>query len=118
MARIKGIIRGHHEQCRIRFEPFGNAGALAAQHRHLALAAFVQQHGVQFFKTLRHRYRHHEVAPPIADKAFDFAFVVAFAGAAEPVLEQIVALQARKHRAAPALAIAENLRHGELGIIV
>lgn len=44
----------------------------------------------------------------IVHQAFDLALVVPLAGATEPVVEQIVALQAREHPATFAPSIAKN----------
>jgi len=71
--------------------------------------------GVEAFE---HRDRHHEVAPGVANKAFDLALVVAFARPTEPVLEQIVRLQLAEHARALPLAIAENTGYRDLAVVV
>ena len=64
------------------------------------------------------RDRHQEVAPRIADQALDLAFVVALAGPAEAVEEQVVRLQLGKGARPLALAIAKDAGHRQLGVVV
>ena len=64
------------------------------------------------------RDRHQEVAARIADQALDLAFVVALAGAAEAVEEQVVRLQLGKGTRPLALAITKDAAHRQLGVVV
>ena len=73
---------------------------------------------VQGLEALEHRDRYEKVPSCITDKPFDLAFVVAFAGPAEPVLEQIVRLQFAEHPRSPALAIAQNAGNRDLRVVI
>ena len=80
--------------------------------------AAVHQIGIQRLEVSEHRDRHKEVPTRIADKPFDFALVVALAGAAKPVLEQVVRLQFAEHPRPLALAIAENTGNCDLRVVI
>ena len=86
---------------------------MAAQDRLAPPGAGIQEPGVQGVKTIRDRQRRHEVAPDKTDQPLHLAFVVAFARPAEPVLEQVMALQFRKHcerRRSPPFTIRATAR--------
>jgi hypothetical protein len=85
----------------------------ASKHR-----ADPQQVGVQRGEAVEHGDRHQEVAPSVADQSFDLALVVAAARAAEPILEQVMPLQLAEGPRALPLAVAENARNGNLGVVV
>ena len=59
-----------------------------------------------------------EVAPRVAHQALYLAFVIALAGAPEPVVEQEVGLDLDEGPRALATAVSQYLRHGQLGIVV
>ena len=54
-----------------------------------------------------HERGHHEVAPSVADQAFNLALIVAFPRAAITVPDDVV----RKHGAEPLRALARTIRH-------
>jgi hypothetical protein len=91
---------------------------VAAQNLAEALGAAIRQMRVERREAIEHRNRHLKVPPRIADQPFDLAFVVAFGWAAEPILEQVVRLQLCEHACPRALAIAKDLGHRNLGIVV
>ena len=64
------------------------------------------------------RDRHHEPAPCRLHHGFDLALVVALAGPAEAVAEQVVRLQMRKRLRAPTRAVAQDPRHRKGGVVV
>src|SRR6266566_919833 len=74
--------------------------------------------GVQRREALKHRDGYEEVPSRIADQPFDFALVIAFARSAEPILEKVVRLQLCKHARALPLAVTEDARHRDLGVVI
>ena len=62
--------------------------------------------------------RHQKVTARIPNQALDFAFVVALAGPAEPVEEQVVRLQLGKGARPLALAITKDAAHRQLGVVI
>jgi hypothetical protein len=90
---IAGIERGWR-QLRHHLEVPGKARAdrlgVAAQDIALTLAALLLQPSVECLPGGEARHRHHEVAPGIADQPLDAAFVIALAGAAIAVTEQVM----------------------------
>ena len=54
----------------------------------------------------------------IADQPLDLALVVALARPAEPIGEQVMRLQLAEHPRPLALAVAQDPRHRELGVVV
>ena len=73
---------------------------------------------VQRLEAFERRHRHHEVAAREADQPLDLALVVALARPAEAILEQVVRLQLGEHARALPLAVAQNARHRDLGVVV
>ena len=71
-------------------------------------AAALQEMGVECCEVGESRHGHHEVAPRIPDQPLDLAFVVALAGAAKAVREQVVRLQFGKDTGAHAAAVAQD----------
>src|SRR4029453_13890884 len=102
----------------IALQPLADRLAVTAQTIAHALSATVQKMGVECLEACEDRDRHQEVPPCVTDKPFDFALVVAFAWAAEPVLEQIVRLQLVEHARPLPLAITKNARHRDLGVVI
>ena len=74
--------------------------------------------GVQRIKALEGRDRHQEVAPHIADHPLDLPLVVALAGTAEPVREQVVGLEFREGPGAFTASIPQDPGHRQLGVVV
>ena len=74
--------------------------------------------GVQRIKALEGRDRHQEVAPHIADLPLDLPLVVALAGTAEPVIEQVVGLEFREGPGAFTASIPQYPGHRQLGVVV
>lgn len=71
----------------------------AAQGRRLARLAALAQQEVQPVDVLGARDRDPEGPPYIAHHAFDVAFVISLSGPTEAILEQVMGLQHREHRA-------------------
>src|SRR4030081_204162 len=84
---------------------------------HSTATAF-QKMGVQRVEALEHWDWYEEVPARIADQPFDFALVVAFAGSAEPILEQVVRLQLGEHARPLSFAVPEDAGHRDLGVVI
>ena len=82
------------------------------------LEATLLEMGIELGEAGAGRDRHQKVTTRIADQALDFAFVVALAGPAEPVEEQVVRLQLGKGARPLAFAITKDAAHRQLGIVV
>ena len=79
-------------------------------------AAF--QVGVQRIKALEGRNRHEEIAPHVSHHALHLPLVVALAGPAEPVLEQVVGLEFGECPGGLAVAIPQDPGHRQPGVVV
>ena len=64
------------------------------------------------------RDRHHEPAPCRLHQGLDLALVVALAGPAEAVAEQVVRLQMRERLRAPTRAVAQDPRHRKRRVVI
>ena len=64
------------------------------------------------------RDRHHEPAPGGLHQGLDLALVVALAGPAEAVAEQVVRLQMRERLRAPTRAVAQDPRHRKRRVVI
>ena len=91
---------------------------LAFLQRIEALQAARHQPLVQSIEVVQLRDRHHELAPRRLHQGLDLALVVALAGPAEAVAEQIMRLQMRKRLGAPPRAVAQDPRHRKGGVVV
>ena len=76
------------------------------------------QIGVQRLEGGRLRGRGHEVGPGVLDQPFDLALVVAFTRAAKAVPEQVMAHQLGEGAGALAPAVAADLSHRDLSVVV
>ena len=81
-------------------------------------AAVVEQLRIQRCEARRSRHRHQVIASDEADQPFDLAFVVALAGTAEPVGEQVVRLQLAEHQRPLARSVAQDPGYGNPGVVV
>ena len=82
------------------------------------VTAVVDQLRVQRLEARRPRHRHQVVPPDPADQSLDLALVVALAGAAEPILEQVVRLQLAEHPRPLPRPVAQNPGYGNPGVVV
>ena len=64
------------------------------------------------------RDRHEELAPRRLHQGLDLALVVALAGPAEAVAEQVVRLQMRERPRALAFPVAQDPRHRKSGVVI
>ena len=76
------------------------------------------QVGIQRLEIREGRYGHQKVAAHVAHQALHLTLVIALAGAAEPVVEQVVGLQLGEGTGALATAVPQNPGHGQLGVVV
>ena len=67
------------------------------------------QAGIERIESLEGRHRHQEVSARVPHQALHLAFVIALAGAAEPVLEQVVGLELGEGAGALTTAVAKDL---------
>ena len=74
--------------------------------------------GVEGLEAVEYRDRHQEVPPRVTDQAFDLALVVAFAGSAKAVFEQVMRLQLGEHACPLPLAVAEDAGHRDPGVVI
>ena len=118
LAGIKDVRRQWHQCLSITYQAIADAFLLAAQDGHFAFLAGVQQSRIQFVDSPHAGQWHHEVAPYVADQAFDLALVVAFGRTAEAIFKQVVALQFAERLGALARSVPKNLGHGDLGVVV
>ena len=117
---VAGVVRRRRqglEGRKVAYQPFADRLGVTAQSIAEPPAAVVNQLGVERRKARRPRHRHQVVAPDPADQAFDLALVVALAGAAEPVFEQVVRLQFAEHPRPLSRPVAQNPGYRDLGIM-
>src|SRR5262245_33244333 len=84
----------------------------------LSSNAALRQHGVKIVEARCHRDRRHEVRARILHQALDLAFFVTLAGPSEAVPEQVMAHQFRERPRPFPFAVAANLRHRDLQIVI
>jgi len=97
---LAGVVRRRQwlaEGCQTTCKPRADGLVVATYPVAHALSATAQKMDIEGGEAFEHRDRYQEVAPGVADKAFDLALVVALARPTEPVLEQIVRLQLAEH---------------------
>ena len=81
-------------------------------------ATTLEQLLVQRRKARRPRHRHQQVAAGPADQPLNLAFVVAFAGPAEPVGKHVMRLQLAEDPRPLAHPVAQDARHRQRGVVV
>ena len=118
LAGIVGSRRRLLERSKVAFQSLTDRAVMTAQPVGQTLAALLLQMRVQRLEVGEHRDRHHEVPTRIADEPLHLTLVVALAGTAEPVGEQVVRLQLAEHARALTLAVAKDARHRDLGVVV
>ena len=76
------------------------------------------QVGIQGIKALEGRDGRQEIAPRVAHQALHLTLVIALAGAAEPVIEQVVGLELGEGPGALAPTVAQDPGNSQPGIVV
>src|SRR6185436_9742618 len=99
-------------------QPFADALGMAADAVIEPLEAALLEIRIELGEAGKGRDRHQKVAARIADQALDLAFVIAFAGAAEPITEEIMRLQLGKATRPLPRAIAQDACHRQRGVVV
>src|SRR5664280_1806751 len=84
----------------------------------LAGMAALSQHDVEISEARHLRHRRHEVGAGVFDQSFHLAFVVALARTTETVGKQVMADQLGECPRTLALAVAADLRHGNLEVVI
>ena len=107
-----------HKGSQITLQPLADCLPVSAQAIAHARSAAIQKMGIERLEAVKHRKRHQEVPPRVADQPFHLALVIASARAAEAVLEQIMGLQLAEHARALPLLVTEDVGHRKLGVVV
>ena len=81
-------------------------------------AAIVEQLRIQLLVVRRPWHRHQMVPPDKADQTLDLALVVALARSSEAVEKQVMRLQLAEHPRPLSLAISQDARDRNLGVVV
>lgn len=106
------------ERVKIGGKPRADGLGMTTGSFHLPRPAALSQHGVEIVEARRRRNRRHEVRARILHQALDLAFVVALSGPPEPVAEQVMAHQFGECPRPLPFAVATDLRHRNLQIVV
>ena len=88
-----GARRQNHQRFAIAPEALADSLTVAAPDLALPVAALFLQLGIEGVPARKPGTRHHKVPPGVANHPFYIAFIVALAGAAVAVLEQVMGLQ-------------------------
>ena len=118
VAGVVGCRRQGQQGLQVPLHPLPNSLCMAAELGVHPLQAAPLQVGVERVKALEGRHGHQEIAPRVAHQSLHLSFAVALAGTPEPVAEQIVGLEFGEGTGALAPAVAQYLRHRQLGIVV
>ena len=103
-------------QSRLRRSPI--ALTVAAHDLALPVAALFLQLGIEGVPARKPGTRHHKVPPGVANHPFYIAFIVALAGAAVAVLEQVMGLQPAERPGPLPRAVRQDARHQALVVVV
>jgi hypothetical protein len=118
---VAGLVRygrAHLQGGEVAHQPLADALGMAADPVIEPLEAALLEMRVELGEAGDARDRHQEVTARVADQALDLAFVVALAGPAEAVEEQVVRLQLGEGAGPLTLAITEDAGHRQLGVVV
>ena len=118
LAGLQRHGRQGPQRRQIRRQPRADRLGMPASPVGLPQAAALHQHGVERIVAGSHWHRGHEVGAGELHQPLDLALVVALAGAAKPILEQIVADQTGKCPGPLAPAVAADPGHRQLEVVV
>ena len=118
LARLQRHCRQGTQDATIGDQPRADALGMLPGPLILSGSTASLQIGVQRLERGRLRGRGHEVGPGVLDQPFDLAFVVALARTAKAVCEQVMAHQLSEGAGALAPAVAADLGHRDLGVVV
>ena len=102
----------------ISLQAFADRLALATQLVALAFAALLLQKGVEGVPCRKLRDRHHKITSGIADETLDIPLVVAFAGTAVAIPDQVVGQEATKQHCPFARAVGQDLGHQATVVVI
>ena len=106
------------ERRQIPHQPFADRLLVTAQAITEPAATPLEQLLVQRREACRPWHRHQQVAARPADQSLNFAFVVAFAGPAEPVGKHVMRLQLAEDPRPLAHPVAQNARYRQRRVVV
>ena len=97
---------------------FADSLTVSAHDLALPVAALFLQLGIEGVPARKPGTRHHKVPPGVANHPFYIAFIVALAGAAVAVLEQVMGLQPAERPGPLPRAVRQDARHQALVVVV
>ena len=118
IAGIEGCGRQVRHRLQIPRQPRADRLGVSTQDLRLALAALRLEPGVEVLPGGEARQRNHERPPPPADQPLDGTLVVALAGPAVAVTDQVVRQEPAEERGPLARAVAQDARHQAAVVVV
>src|SRR3954451_1094574 len=118
---LAGVVRRRRqfmERRQIPHQPFANRLLVTAQAIIKPTATPFEQLLVQRCEARRPWHRHQQIAARPADQSLNFAFVVAFAGPAEPVGKHVMRLQLAEDPCPLAYSVAQDARYRQRCVVV
>jgi len=117
-TRLEAFDRNRKHRLSILFESFGLRATLAAQRTFQILTAVLGKFAIELLEVIELRNGHHEIAPGESDEAFRVTLLVRATHKAEVVVVEIIRLQSQELPCRSLAASADNLRHGDLRVVV
>jgi hypothetical protein len=117
-SRLEAVVRNREHRLAIFFKPFGLRPGLAPQLAIKVLAAIVGELPIELLEVVELGDGHHEIAPCEADKVLRVALLVRTTHETEMVIVKVVRLQSQEFSRRLFASLPNNLRHGDLRIIV
>ena len=118
VAGVEGRGRQGRHRLQVPRQPRADRLGIAAQDLRLALAALRLEPAVEVLPGGEARQRHHEGAPRPADQPFDGALVVALAGPAVAVADQVVRQEPAEEPGPLAGPVGQDARHQAAVVVV
>ena len=118
VAGLERRCRQRRHRLEIALEPLADRLVVTAQDLHLPLAALLLQPGVEVVPGRKPRQRHHEVPSRPADDPLDAALVIALAGSAVAILDDVVRQQPAEERRPLACPVRQDARHQAAVVVV
>ena len=118
VAGIERRRRQNHQRFAIAPGALAASLTVAAHDLALPVAALFLQLGIEGVPARKPGTRHHKVPPGVANHPFYIAFIVALAGAAVAVLEQVMGLQPAERPGPLPRAVRQDARHQTLVVVV
>ncbi len=118
VASVERRRRQRHQRRAVTRELFADALAVAARNIALPVAATRLQGCIEGIPALVTGKRRHEVPPGIADHPFHIAFVIALAGTAITIFEEVMRLKPTERRCSLPHAVRQDARYQALVVVV